>query len=75
LKRGLTEIVSSQPDRTLRLASPGIRGLSKIGASNNSMWALVPNDARAGIVQNYRQLVTTGAMTGNPALESALGIQ
>jgi hypothetical protein len=59
----------------LRLASPGIRGLSKIGASDNSMWALVPNDARAGIAQNYRQLVTTGAMTRNPALESALGIQ
>jgi hypothetical protein len=59
----------------LRFASPGIRGLSKIGASDNSMWALVPNDARAGIAQNYRQLVTTGAMTRNPALESALGIQ
>jgi hypothetical protein len=56
-------------------ASLGIRGLSKIGASDSSMWTLVPNDARAGIAQNYRTLVEKGAITRNPALESALGIQ
>jgi hypothetical protein len=59
----------------LRFASPGIRGLSKIGASDSSMWTLVPNDARTGIAQNYRTLVGKGAMTRKPALESALGIQ
>jgi hypothetical protein len=59
----------------LRFASPGIRGLSKIGASDNAMWALVLNDARSGIAQNYRTLLGKGAMMRAPALESALGIQ
>jgi hypothetical protein len=59
----------------LRFASPGIRGLSKIGASDNSMWALVPNDARTGIAQSYRTLVGRGAMMRDPLVESALGIQ
>ncbi|HEY6346112.1 MAG TPA: hypothetical protein VIY49_31880 [Bryobacteraceae bacterium] len=58
-----------------RLAGPGIRGLGKIGASDNSMWALIPSDARAGIAQSYRALVGRSAMRRDSALESALGVQ
>jgi len=58
-----------------RFASPGIRGLSKIGGSDSSIWTLVPPDALSRIVQNYRNLVGTGAMPRNHSLESALGIQ
>jgi hypothetical protein len=59
----------------LRSAGPGIRGLRKIGGSDNSMWALVPNDARTGIARNYRTLTEKRAMRRDPTLESALGIQ
>jgi hypothetical protein len=59
----------------LRFAGQGIRGLSKIAGSDNSMWTLLPPDALSRIVQTYRNLVGTGKMPRNPLLESALGIQ
>jgi hypothetical protein len=57
-----------------RFASSGLHGLDKIVNFDSSAWELAPPDAHSKLIQVYRNLVRTGAISRNPSLEAALRI-